>query len=69
MNNEDKNICLCVNYSAGWMGVGRNDKHNTSVNYTHYMSKLTKAMEQTEAVERRLGNDGRGACHFNRVVF
>ena len=43
VNNEDKNICPNVNYSAGWTGVGRNDKHNTSVNYTHYMSKVDKS--------------------------
>lgn len=38
VNNEDKTICPHVNYTAGWMGMGRNDKRNTSVNYTHYMS-------------------------------
>lgn len=79
MNNGDKKICPHVNYSVGWMGVRRMDKHNTSVNYTHYMSKvdknytnkknLTKTMEQTEAVKRRLGDDGRRTCYFNRVVF
>lgn len=42
VNNEDKKICPHVNYSVGWMGVRKMDKHNTSVNYTHYMSKVDK---------------------------